>query len=135
MNNGAGASPTAAAPASPAGGRVLDFMQRRLERALRQRVRYRYVRPRVLREGEGFRVESPCCSRNVDPSGGVIDIALLVPVAALDARGSSGARAARGWRLHARDHAARAWVLHHESAQLDELLDLLCVDAQRVFWP
>jgi len=135
MNRRAGASEVNAAPAAPAAGRVLDFMQRRLERALRQRVRYRYVRPRVLREGEGFRVESPCCSRNVDPAGGVIDIALLSPAAPHDARGRRAAKAPRGWRLHARDHVAGAWVLQHESERLDELLDLLCVDAQRVFWP
>lgn len=135
MNNSAGASPTAAAPAALSGGRVLDFMQQRLERALRQRVRYRYVRPRVLREGEGFRVESPCCSRNVDPSGGVIDIALLTPITARASRKRPSARTTQGWRLHARDHAAGTWVPQHESEQLEELLDLLCVDAQRVFWP
>lgn len=122
MSRRDGASQTSPAPAAPAGGRVLDFMRQRLERALRRRVRYRYVRPRVLREGESFRIESPCCSRNVDATGGVIDIALLSP-------------GAPGWRLHARDHAAGTWVLQHESQQLDELLDLLCVDAQRLFWP
>lgn len=123
MSSGAGASRTLASAVAAGGGRVLDFMQRRLERALRQRVRYRYVRPRVLREGDGFRVESPCCSRNVDPDGGVIDIALLTPLAP------------RGWRLHSRDHAAGAWVPHEDSEALDELLDLLCLDAQRLFWP
>src|SRR5665647_817969 len=50
------------------GGHARDFMLHRLERALRERVRYRYVQPRVLREGESFRIQSPCCSRNVDPS-------------------------------------------------------------------
>lgn len=123
MSRRDGASQTAPAHAARAGGRVLDFMRQRLQRALRQRVRYRYVRPRVLREGESFRIESPCCSRNVDATGGVIDIALLSPATP------------PGWRLHARDHAAGIWVLQHESQQLDELLDLLCIDAQRVFWP
>jgi len=120
---------------APSGGHILDLMQHRLERALRQRVRYRYVRPRVLREGEGFRVESPCCSRNVDPSGGVIDIALLTPITARGSRKRPSGRTTQGWRLHVRDHAAGIWVPHHESQQLAELLDLLCIDAQRLFWP
>lgn len=114
--------PETSRPESPA-RQVLDFMQHRLEHALRQRVRYRYVQPRVLRVGDGYRVESPCCSRNVDSQGGVIDIALLTPVQP------------RGWQLHARDHANGTWMPQHESEQLDELLDLLCVDAQRLFWP
>jgi hypothetical protein len=118
---------------SPPGGWVLDFMQHRLERALRQRVRYRYVQPRVLREGEAFRIESPCCSRNVDASGGVIDIALLAPGPMRLSRDRPG-RMVQSWRLFARDHAAQAWVPQHESEQVDELMDLLCVDAERIFW-
>lgn len=110
-------------------------MQHRLERALRQRVRYRYVQPRVLREGAGLRIESPCCSRNVDPGGGVIDIALLIPSASRTLSDQPPDKRGRGWSLHARDHAAGAWVLQHESDQLDVLLDLLCIDAERQFWP
>ncbi len=110
------------APGPKPGGQVLDFMALRLERALRQRVRYRYVQPNVLHEGESFRIESPCCSRNVDPQGGVIDIALLAP-------------GGQGWRLFSRDHIAHAWILRHEDEQLDALLDLLCVDSERQFWP
>jgi len=122
----AAAFPTAA-------GQLLDVTRLRLERALGQRVRYRYVQPRVLREGEAFRIESPCCSRNVDPAGGVIDIALLQPCSSSGS--GSGTPRPHGWQLHARDHARAAWVLRHEGAPLDELLDLLCVDADRVFWP
>jgi len=113
---------TSVAQAAP-DGQVLDFMQRYLEHALRQRQRYRYVQPRVWRQGDALRIEAPCCSRNVDPAGGVIDIALLAPL-------TGG-----GWALHARDHAADNWLLQQESAQLCELLDLLCVDTQRRFWP
>ena len=69
----------AAAVFAPVSGQVHDLLQHRLERALRERVRYRYVTPNVLREGTSYRIQSPCCSRTVDPSGGVIDIALLVP--------------------------------------------------------
>lgn len=106
-----------------ASGPVRDLMQHRLERALRERVRYRYVQPRVLREGESFRIQSPCCSRNVDPSGGMIDIALLVP--------SAGQR----WCLSARDHVNGTWVSRFKDEPLDALLDVLCIDKERQFWP
>jgi hypothetical protein len=113
---------TVAPPEAP-GGQVLDFTQRHLERALRERVRYRYVQAQVLREGEAFRIEAPCCSRNVDPEGGVIDIALLTPL-------GEGQ-----WRLQARDHAAGQWQPFSETGPLDLLLDLLCVDELRIYWP
>lgn len=90
--------------------------------ALRERVRYRYVQPVVLPHENGWRIVSPCCSRNVDPAGGVIDIAWLEPAGA-------------GWRLHARDHRRGQWVAHSEAAALIELLDIVCLDAERVFWP
>ena len=90
--------------------------------ALRQRVRYRYVQPVVLPADAGWRVVSPCCSRNVDRDGGVIDIAWLEPTT-------------HGWRLHSRDHAAQRWALQAASGDMNELLDLLCLDPQRVFWP
>lgn len=111
-------------PLVPAGGApVVDFARRQIERALRSRVRYRYVHPSVVSEPAGYRIESPCCSRNVDPVGGVIDIAWL-------------ARRADGlWCLYARDHAMRCWVEHCTGADLPALLDVLCVDAARVFWP
>ncbi len=123
-------------PTAPSRGsaRVVDFMQQRLERALRHRVRYRYVKPRVVREGEAFRIQSPCCSRNVDPAGGVIDIALLSPATLRRVPGQP-VRAADCWRLYARDHATGTWTPKHESAHIDDLMDVLCVDAQRIYWP
>lgn len=123
MNRAAPTPSEAPEATGAAGAQVHDFMQTRLERALRQRVRYRYVQPRVLREGDSFRVESPCCSRNVDPAGGMIDIALLVP------------DAAQRWCLLARDHARGSWVPKLEHVPLDTLLDTLCVDSERQFWP
>ena len=102
--------------------RVLDIDKRRIERALRQRVRYRYVRPLVVREVDGWRIVSPCCSRNIDAQGGVIDIAWLrndPPV----------------WRLYARNHAHSNWVEYERSEKIVELLDAICLDPQRVFWP
>ncbi len=77
---------------------VFELDRRRIQRALRERVRYRYVQPKVMGEvdadGEpaGWRIVSPCCSRNIDPDGGEIDIAWLQPLP--DSR----------WRLHMRDH-------------------------------
>jgi hypothetical protein len=102
---------------------VSNLTLRRLERALRERVRYRYVRPKVLQEGEAFRIQSPNCSRNVDRSGGVIDIALLIP--------HEGNR----WCLCSRDHAARRWVPRLQNIALDDALDALCTDQGRQFWP
>ncbi len=137
---GAAQPGTPAMPAAPEGAQVLDFLQRHLERSLSQRVRYRYVKPRVLREASGYRIESPCCSRNVDPDGGVIDIALLVShamdaVTESDAAAGHGPAGSAGWCLFSRDHAAGQWVLQQSSAPLEVVLDVLCVDAQRVFWP
>ncbi len=89
----------------PAGGQVLDLMQRRLERALRQRgalplwcARACCAKARISAS------RSPCCSRNVDPEGGVIDIALLEPCML------PRQAAPVGWRLHSRDHAGATWV-------------------------
>jgi hypothetical protein len=104
------------------GAEIVDLVQRRLERALRARARYRYVQPRVTHEGEAFRIQSPCCSRNVDPSGGLIDIALLVP--------QEGGR----WRLCTRNHVRKSWVSHLEGESLASLLHVLCVDSERQFW-
>jgi hypothetical protein len=114
---------TTAASRSPVGAQVHDLIQRRLERALRERVRYRYVKPNVLVEEGSYRIQSPCCSRTVDPAGGVIDIALLVP------------HEANSWCLCSRDHATSTWVARFQDESLDNLLDLLCMDSERQFWP
>jgi len=113
----------AAAVFTPVSGQVHDLLQHRLERALRERVRYRYVTPNVLMEGTSYRIQSPCCSRTVDPTGGVIDIALLVP------------HDGNSWCLCSRDHTKQTWVARCQDASLDTVLDLLCVDSERQFWP
>ena len=113
----------AAAVPGPVSAQVHDLLQHRLERALRERVRYRYVQPIVLAEGDSYRIQSPCCSRTVDPTGGVIDIALLVP------------HEANNWCLCSRDHASSTWVARFQDESLDSVLDLLCVDSDRQFWP
>ena len=102
---------------------VVDLDRARIERALARRRRYKYVRPMVEREGSGWRIVSPNCSRNVDPDGGPIDIAWLLP----DAAG--------GWTLHARDHRRGCWVVAASKLRLAEALTLVCADPRREFWP
>ena len=43
-----------------------DLDRKRIERALKVRKRYRYVTPNVTTTVGGYRIESPCCSRNID---------------------------------------------------------------------
>jgi hypothetical protein len=118
----------AATPASrsalawPEPGNVRSLDRLRIERALQQRGRYKYVQPLVEREGLGWRVVSPNCSRNVDRHGGVIPIAWLVP--------ASGGL----WLLHARNHAQDCWRLAAWGPSLDQALTRLCADPQREFW-
>lgn len=108
----------------PSPAQVMEFLPRFVERALKERVRYRYVQPSVLLQADGsLRIEAPCCSRNVDPDGGPIDIAQLTPTA--DGR----------WQLCHRDHRANAWVLQAQDLTLMDALDLLCLDSERRFWP
>jgi hypothetical protein len=116
-------NPADAAVVIPVSDQVPDLTLHRLARALRERVRYRYVKPRVSREGNSFRIQSPCCSRTVDPNGGLIDIALLVP------------QDANSWCLCSRDHANQTWVTRLHNQALDAVLDALCIDGERQFWP
>lgn len=109
-------------PVQPAAALVLPIERLRIERALARRSRYRYVQPRVQAEDGGWAVRSPNCSRSIDPQGGEIPIAWLAP---------AGAR----WQLHARDHAAGAWVPCGPVLPLHRALDLLCADPNREFWP
>ena len=102
---------------------VVDWVVQRIERALSNRQRYRYVRPRVEREGLGWKVVSPNCSRNIDAQGGEIPIAWFQP--------GQGNR----WRLHAYDHAAGAWVLQADDLALAQALALVCADDARLYWP
>lgn len=100
-----------------------DVDRKRIERALDARARYRYVSPEVRAEEGGYRIQSPCCSRNVDPSGGVVDIARLEYVSALQA-----------WHLFRKDHARRAWQFYGAFGALGELLHFLNQDPERIFW-
>ncbi len=109
-------------PGLPVAARPHDLTARRIERALARRQRYRYVQPVVSADEGGWVVSSPCCSRNVDPQGGEILIARFEPVQG-------------GWVLHARVHAQGCWAPHSTAEQLAELLDLVCRDEARLFWP
>jgi hypothetical protein len=100
-----------------------DIDRKRIERALAARKRYRYVSPEVRPADMGYAIQSPCCSRNVDPDGGVIDIARLEYL-----------EAKRAWRLYRKDHAERAWRLYGEFRSLGTVLDVLNHDPDRIFW-
>jgi len=109
-------------PTRPETGNVFALDRARIERGIAQRERYKYVVPRVEPEGLGWKIVSPNCSRNVDPQGGEIDIAWLVP--ASDGR----------WLLHARDHAKGCWLLRGTGLTLADALGQVCADPAREYW-
>lgn len=100
-----------------------DVDRKRIEKALAARTRYRYVSPEVWADEAGYRIQSPCCSRNVDHSGGMIDIARLEYVSM-----------SRAWRLYRKDHARHEWRLYGEFSALNALLQFLNQDPERIFW-
>jgi hypothetical protein len=100
-----------------------DVDRKRIERALEGRARYRYVTPAVQPAERGYRIESPCCSRNIDEDGGTIDIARIEFVP------ESGR-----WRLYRRNHPRREWEHYADYATLAALLGELKQDRRRVFW-
>lgn len=99
----------------------LDRM--RIARSIEERQRYRYVEPQVRMVDSGYLVRSPCCSRNVDPDGGMIDIAQIVWMDDVNE-----------WSLWRHDHGAGAWVEDSRYARLGELLLRLNADPARQFW-
>ena len=96
---------------------------RRIVRLLEKRARYRYVMPLVDTCENGYRIQSPCCSRNIDAAGGIIDSAWLEYDAPLDA-----------WKLYRKEHALGRWQLHGLARRLGEVMDSLARDPARVFW-
>jgi len=111
-----------AARADAVAGHPNEVDARRILQALKRRARYRYVAPEVEAQADGYRIVSPCCSRNVDAAGASIDIARLV------CEGQPG-----GWRLYSRNHVEQAWELQGEG-RLHALLEILCADPHRIFW-
>ena len=100
-----------------------EFDRKRIERSLAARKRYRYVSPLVRAVEAGYIIESPCCSRNVDASGGRIDVALLQQI-------PGGNR----WRLYRKQHDQGRWDLHGTYGGLLELLQEVNADPLRLFW-
>jgi hypothetical protein len=100
-----------------------EFDRKRVERAVAARKRYRYVSPTVQAVAGGYLVQSPNCSRNIDPRGGIIDIALL--------RFHGGLLP---WRLFRREFTSRAWELRGAYDGLPELLEELVSDRDREYW-
>lgn len=96
---------------------------RRIVRRLAARLRYRYVAPLVEACEHGYRILSPCCSRNIDADGGIIDIARM-----------EYDEATHGWNLYYKDHSSDKWLLFMHTAQLEQLMECLNEDPLRVFW-
>lgn len=96
---------------------------RRIVRLLAGRARYLYVMPVVDMCGNGYRIQSPCCSRKVDAAGGVIDIAWLEYETQLDA-----------WKLYRKDHTLGRWEFHLIEQRLSGVMDYLNWDPAQVFW-
>lgn len=96
---------------------------RRVERTISERRRYRYVRPSVIPVDNGYLIRSACCSRNIDPEGGEIDIALFRWE---QERGE--------WSLMSKDHATGNWVEDSRYARLPDLLLRINADPFRSFW-
>jgi len=111
-------------PERPAGQHPNEFDCRRIARVLESRRRYRYVEPRVVPIPGGYRIESPCCSRNVDPAGGIIDIARIEHGVDQDI-----------WVLHRKAHSENAWIVDSRHPSLSAVLALLNEDTDRLFWP
>lgn len=117
MNGNAARSTTALQP------HPNEFDRKRIERALEKRQRYRYVTPEVLTMDCGYVIRSSCCSRNIDPDGGVIDIAKLE---------FNPDRPC--WWLYYKDHEIGHWIRQGEYASLPPILELLNQDPDRRFW-
>jgi DUF3024 family protein len=100
-----------------------DLDRKRIERALKSRKRYRYVLPIVAPATDGYHVKSPCCSRNIDKEGGIVDVALLCHD---QANGM--------WKLLWKDHGKGVWELHSVHQRLTAALDELNTDPERIFW-
>jgi hypothetical protein len=96
---------------------------KRIERLLKHRKRYRYVKPVVFPYPKGYQIVSPCCSRTIDPEGGPIDIARIE---FLEESGD--------WRLWAKDHRGGSWIEYGRYPKLEAALVLLNEDPERAFW-
>jgi hypothetical protein len=115
-------------PLAPAAGAMCAWQPneldiRRIKRLLQQRTRYLYVMPQVKIVEHGYCIQSPCCSRNLDSSGGLVDIARLEYDIRLGV-----------WKLFRKDHQENRWDFFSLEQRLEGLMDYLNVDAARLFW-
>ncbi|MFG1400118.1 DUF3024 domain-containing protein [Roseixanthobacter pseudopolyaromaticivorans] len=100
-----------------------ELDRRRIVRGLKARRRYRYVEPSVVDVDGGYRIASPCCSRNIDAEGGIIDVALLLFEPENEI-----------WRLFWKNHKTGTWELHSVHVRLASILEQLNMDDERTFW-
>lgn len=100
-----------------------EFDLARVNRAIRDRARYRYVTPTVFAVDDGYLIRSPCCSRNIAPDGAEIDVARL-----------HWRDQPPGWRLLRKDHRLDCWVEDSCHARLSDLFIRLNADPEKLFW-
>lgn len=100
-----------------------ELDRKRIEKTLENRKRYRYVTPEVQDADHGYVIQSACCSRNIDPDGGIIDIARL------EFREDRG-----NWWLYHKNHEMGHWIMEGEFPSLTAVLELLIEDPNRRFW-
>lgn len=96
---------------------------RRITRMLTKRERYRYVSVKVIAASGGYHVISPCCSRTINNTGDMIDIARIE----YDAPRST-------WKLFSKNHTQNKWQLRFNSARFAPLMDCLNKDPEKWFW-
>ncbi|MGY3608841.1 MULTISPECIES: DUF3024 domain-containing protein [unclassified Bradyrhizobium] len=96
---------------------------KRIERALSARKRYRYVSPHVKAVRGGYLIESPCCSRNIDADGGLIDVALI-----------HYDMVCGMWKLFRKNHANGIWEFYSIYHRLTSAIEDLNTDPERLFW-
>lgn len=95
----------------------------RITRAIRARARYRYVTPTVISMIDGYLIRSPCCSRNIAPDGGEIDVAWL-----------HWSNDPPAWQLLRKDHRLDCWIEDSRHARLGEVIARLNADPEKLFW-
>ncbi|MCA1515580.1 DUF3024 domain-containing protein [Bradyrhizobium sp. NBAIM01] len=100
-----------------------ELDRKRIERSLSSRKRYLYVTPHVTPVRDGYRIESPCCSRNIDKDGALIDVALIRYDAV------SGI-----WKVFRKNHAQGNWEFYSLYHRLTSAIDELNADPECLFW-
>ncbi|MCP3392420.1 DUF3024 domain-containing protein [Bradyrhizobium sp. CCGB12] len=100
-----------------------ELDRKRIERALVSRKYYRYVSPSVTPVKAGYLIESPCCSRNIDGDGRLIDVAVF------HYETVSGT-----WKLFFKNHTRGMWEFYSLYHRLASAIDELNNDPERLFW-